>query len=79
VHNETHVRFVYAHSKRDRRNDDLCFVIQERSLVSVAGLLIESGVIRERAESFFSKIGGKRVDGVSAEAVDYPALVFSIV
>jgi hypothetical protein len=62
VHNESHVGLVDAHAKRDRRNDDLCFVIQERSLVSIASLLIESGVIRESTESLVTKIRRERVD-----------------
>ena len=45
----------------------------------VARLLIESGVIWQCTESFVTKIGGKRVNGVSAEAINYPALVLSLV
>ena len=47
--------------------------------MSVTRLFVEPGVIGEGTESLVSQIGGERIDGVSAEAIDYAALVLSLV
>ena len=79
VHDKSNVRFVDAHSERDRCDDDLCFVVEERGLMPIARLFVEAGMIRKCAESFLAKVSRKRVDGVSAKAINYAALIFSVI
>ena len=49
VHDEAHVRAIDPHPERDRRDDDVGVLFEERVLVAAALVVGQAGVVRQRA------------------------------
>ena len=56
MRDEAHVRLVDAHAESDGRYGDDAVILQKAILISIARLLIKSGVIGERVMSLRAEI-----------------------
>ena len=66
VEDEAHVRLVDAHAEGDRRADDDAVVLQKLVLVSRPHLMIEAGVIGQRAPPLARKFLGQFLGALAA-------------
>ena len=74
MEDEAHVRLVDAHAEGDRRADDDAVVLQKFVLVFRAHLMIEAGVIGQRAPALAREFLGQFLGALARGAIDDAAL-----
>ena len=74
MNHKTHVRFVDAHTKRNRGADDLNLVADECLLIFGARRGIEPGVVGGTAQALLGEPLGQTLGGIPARAVNDAAL-----
>ena len=75
VDDEAHVGLVDAHAEGDGGHDDVNLFHQELVLVFLAGLAVQSGMVRQRLDAVDSKGLGQFLHFLAAEAVHDARLV----
>ena len=75
MHDETHIRFVDAHAKRDRRGNDACIIAQKKFLILGPFSGRQPRVIWLRADPIFAQPNRQRICAFSACAINNAALV----
>jgi len=70
VDDPAHVGLVDAHSERDRCDDDLCIVADERFLITAPCLRFEPRVIGQGAHAIRCSCAVELIDPLAREAID---------
>ena len=74
MHDEPHVRPIDPHAERDRRDDDVCVLVEEHLLMTAADLVGQPRVVRDRAAAFALQPCGELFDLAARLAVHDPGL-----
>ena len=75
VQHEPHVGSIDAHAERDRRDDDVDVLVEERVLIAMPLLVGQPGVIGDGAIALLAQPRGEIVDLAPRQTVDDAGLV----